>query len=89
MYDLATALVEYRDAEDFPVLRDAMLSGYVEHRALAEEDLAMLPLFLLLRELALIGWLHERPEYAGDPDLQSVLRSALEHVADATAHLAG
>ena len=77
MYDLATALVEYRDAEDFAALRDAMLAGYREHRRLGDADLAMLPVFLLLRQLALIGWLHERPEYRGDPYLEDVLQWAL------------
>ncbi|MEQ8262749.1 phosphotransferase [Pseudohaliea sp.] len=62
-YDLASALIEAHADDDFPALREALLTGYREVRPLAPRDEAMLPVFLLLRGLALLGWVHERPEH--------------------------
>ncbi|MHA7817359.1 MAG: phosphotransferase enzyme family protein [Pseudohaliea sp.] len=65
-YDLASALIEAHADGDFPALREALLTGYREVRPLAPRDEAMLPVFLLLRGLALLGWVHERPEHGED-----------------------
>lgn len=65
MYDLASALIEYRDAPDYARLEAALLEGYQEHRPLETRDIEMLPVFLMIRGMALIGWFHQRPEYAG------------------------
>lgn len=65
-YDLASALIEEHDAADAYALQEALLAGYREHRAFSAEDEAMLPTFLLLRGMALIGWVHERPEHGED-----------------------
>ncbi len=65
MYELASALVEYVLAPDFDALRHALLDGYREHRPLADRDIALLPDFLLLRGMAIVGWFHQRPEHNG------------------------
>ena len=65
LYDLASALVEDRFAHDYEALRAALLRGYREHRQLSARDLEFLPLFMLVRGMAIIGWFHERPELAG------------------------
>jgi Ser/Thr protein kinase RdoA (MazF antagonist) len=65
MYDIASALFEYTLAPDFEALRAALLDGYREHRPLPMRDVEMLPVFLLIRGMAIIGWLHQRPEHAG------------------------
>jgi len=65
MYDIASALFEYTLAPDFDALRAALLDGYREHRPLPMRDVEMLPVFLLIRGMAIIGWLHQRPEHAG------------------------
>jgi Ser/Thr protein kinase RdoA (MazF antagonist) len=62
LYDLAVALVWYQDEARFPALRDAVVRGYRSVRPLADADLALLPMFLLIRDMAQIGWYHERPE---------------------------
>lgn len=64
-YDIASALIEYRSAADYPVLEAALLEGYRGRRPLADRDVDMLPVFLLIRGMALIGWFHQRPEHAG------------------------
>jgi Ser/Thr protein kinase RdoA (MazF antagonist) len=73
MYDVASALIEYCSDSDFEALLAAMLDGYLEHRPLAQNDIAMLPAFLLLRGMATLGWYHDRPEHTGSRDLH-VLR---------------
>ena len=65
MYEFASALIEYRFAPGFGAVRDALLEGYREHRPLAAQDADMLPAFLLIRGMAIMGWYHQRPEHAG------------------------
>ena len=62
LYDLAVALTHQQRRPDFTELRDALLAGYRSRRRLCVEDENRLPLFLLVRRLAVIGWLHQRPE---------------------------
>lgn len=64
LYDLAVALYEFQKHGDFPALRDACLAGYRRVRPLSAEEVAMLPVFLLVRGMAEIGWLADRPENA-------------------------
>jgi Ser/Thr protein kinase RdoA (MazF antagonist) len=78
MYDIASALIECRLAPDFAVLRKALLEGYLEHRPLAERDLEMLPAFLLIRGMAIIGWFHQRPEHAGSRFFEELKTWVLE-----------
>jgi Ser/Thr protein kinase RdoA (MazF antagonist) len=65
MYDIASALIECLFDHDFEEAQAALLQGYCECRSLAMQDLDMLPDFLLVRGMAIIGWFHQRPEYAG------------------------
>ena len=62
LYDLAVALSHHQTTIDFPALRTALIAGYAAHRAFPDEDSATLELFLLVRRLATIGWMHQRPE---------------------------
>jgi Ser/Thr protein kinase RdoA (MazF antagonist) len=68
-YDLAVALVSYQDHPEFPAFRDACIEGYRSVRAIAEQDLALLPMFLLVRDMVQIGWYHQRPELPRSPKL--------------------
>jgi Ser/Thr protein kinase RdoA (MazF antagonist) len=61
-YDLAVALVLYQDHPEFPAFRNSCIAGYRSVRAIAEQDIALLPMFLLIRDMAQIGWYHQRPE---------------------------
>jgi Ser/Thr protein kinase RdoA (MazF antagonist) len=61
-YDLAVALVAYHDHPDFGMFRDACIAGYRSVRTISDADLALLPMFLLIREMAQMGWYHQRPE---------------------------
>jgi Ser/Thr protein kinase RdoA (MazF antagonist) len=63
MYDIASALFAERSKPYFATLRASLLDGYREHRPLAGRDVRTLPLFLLIRGMAIIGWFHQRPEH--------------------------
>lgn len=78
MYDFASALLEYRFAPDFDALCKAMLEGYREHRSLAEQDVEMLSVFLLIRGMAIIGWFHQRPEHAGSDYFAEIKKIVFE-----------
>jgi Ser/Thr protein kinase RdoA (MazF antagonist) len=78
MYDVASALIDYCSDPDIEALRAAMLSGYLKHRPLAQRDLNMLSVFLLLRGMATLGWYHDRPEHTGSRDLRTLRDWILE-----------
>ena len=61
-YDLAVALLPYRTTGTFGNIQDAVLRGYRSRRPLAEAVTAMIPTFLLVRRLAIVGWMMHRPE---------------------------
>ena len=59
-YDIATALVEFRDDVRFSEFQDALLGGYKSTRPITEAALGLLPAFLLIRQLVTIGWTGSR-----------------------------
>ncbi|MCP5059719.1 MAG: phosphotransferase [bacterium] len=74
-YDLAVVLFDYVTTPDFEPIRDALIAGYRSQRAISDEDLALLPMFVLLRMLASLGWLNDRPEV----ELYKLLPVLIEH----------
>ncbi len=78
LYDIATALIMDRLAPDFDAIRSALLEGYREHRTLTEQEVDLLSVFLLVRGMAIIGWLHQRPDQAGFGHYQKVKRIVFE-----------
>ena len=67
-YDFAVALYRHQDDADYPAIRDALIEGYQQVRPVADDTVAMIPLFLLIRSLASIGWTAARPELEGNAD---------------------
>ncbi|MCP3984443.1 MAG: phosphotransferase [bacterium] len=61
-YDMAAVLFDYATHEDYEPIRDALIAGYRSKRSISDEDLALLPMFVLIRMMASLGWLNERPE---------------------------
>ncbi|MBX3706769.1 MAG: phosphotransferase [Pseudomonadales bacterium] len=61
-YDLAVALRHYQGEPSFGYLRDALLRGYRRRRPLTDAVAAQIPTFILVRRLASVGWLMQRPE---------------------------
>ena len=64
LYDLAAALIGYQDRADFARIQQDCIAGYRSVRALPDAELALLPMFLLMRGMAYLGWCHQRPELA-------------------------
>jgi len=62
IYDLAVALYFYQDRSDFEDLKDALIRGYRDQRSISDSDLALLPMFFLIRSMASMGWADARPE---------------------------
>lgn len=62
MYELAVGLFHYQDHPSFPEMVKAVFEGYREFRPLNAESTDLLPLFLLVRALASVGWVAARPE---------------------------
>jgi Ser/Thr protein kinase RdoA (MazF antagonist) len=66
LYDMAIAL----NGCSTPVLgasEAAFLDGYRSARTIGDDDLALLPMFRLVREMALLGWKGQRPEVEWAP----------------------
>lgn len=61
-YDIAVALSLYQDHPDFTLFQDACIAGYHAVRPIPDTDRALLPMFLLIRDMASLGWYHQRPE---------------------------
>lgn len=62
MYELAVGLFHYQDHPRFTEMVKAVFEGYREFRPLNVDSAALLPLFLLVRALASVGWVAARPE---------------------------
>ncbi len=76
LYDFAVALLAHSDRSDFPVICEAFLSGYLSERPMRDEDLALLDTFLLVRNLATIGWASARPELGASEYLACLIDKA-------------
>ena len=61
-YDFSNALFSYRKHREFPVMQKALFKGYRQHRCLSDQAISYVPLFLVIRALACIGWYSDRPE---------------------------
>lgn len=77
-YDLATALYEYGDHDNFEVLTEAMVRGYRQERELSDEDLQLLPLFLYIRTLSTMDWIHYRPDLFHGEYMKELINHACE-----------
>lgn len=73
LFELATALYFEREAEDFDLMLASMVTGYRDIKPLSDEQLAVLPLFFLLRSFTYLGWVHERPGSETAAELTSML----------------
>ena len=62
LFELATVLYAQLDEPDHAEVRAALVAGYRSLRSLGGEDYARLPLFLLLRSLTYLSWVHTRHE---------------------------
>jgi Ser/Thr protein kinase RdoA (MazF antagonist) len=74
LYDIAVGLFHQRRSPHFAAIQQAFVRGYRSLRDLSDDDVARIPMFLLVRALAQIGWLGQRPEI----DVTHYIRGAIE-----------
>jgi len=73
LFELVTSLYFIMDEPYFDQAREALIYGYRSRRPLADEELALLPLFFLARSFTYVGWVHTRPETETARQLTPVL----------------
>ncbi len=61
-YDIAVALYHSQATSNVAAVERAFVDGYRAKRAISDEALALVPMFQLIRGVAIIGWKHLRPE---------------------------
>lgn len=82
-YEFAVALHGYQEHRAFADFLAALTRGYRTIRPFADDVLAQVPLFLLVRSLASIGWTAARPEHERG-GRTATLMALVERTADAT-----
>jgi Ser/Thr protein kinase RdoA (MazF antagonist) len=60
LFELATSLYFITGDSIYPTARDALIRGYRSERALPDDALERLPLFLAARGTTYLGWVHTR-----------------------------
>lgn len=62
IFELATALYFCLEDARYPEMQAALIAGYQSVRSLSESDIAQLPLFLTMRGMTYLGWVHTRSD---------------------------
>ena len=75
MYDLGTVRYRGKALVDEESWLELFLSGYAEHRQFPVGELELLPVFLAVRALAMVGWLHTHGAY-GEKWRQAIVDDA-------------
>jgi Ser/Thr protein kinase RdoA (MazF antagonist) len=75
LFEIATSLYFIRRDSIYEQARDAVIEGYRQHRALSDEHLALLPMFLAARGTTYLGWVHTR---AGEPAATEMVPALIE-----------
>ena len=79
LYDIAVVLLDYATSPNYELIREALIVGYRSKRPISDEDLALLPMFLVVRMLASLGWVDERPEVRFNESLPALIEVACSH----------
>ncbi|MEP1766308.1 MAG: phosphotransferase [Sulfitobacter sp.] len=62
IFDLATTMIKNMHEQDYPQLREALITGYRSQRSI---DIGLLDFFILLRALTYVGWIIPRMDEDG------------------------
>ncbi len=82
LFEIATSLYFIRRESHYEAARDALIAGYRRHRALSEEHLRLLPMFLAARGTTYLGWVHTRKGEATARELTPQLVELAEAAAE-------
>ncbi len=72
-YELAVALFRYQQHPHVDVIHDALIRGYRSARALDDHTVDLIPMFMLIRAMVSLGWIHERPELDHDEAIPNLV----------------
>ena len=75
-YELAVALFHFQGRPDFGQIYHQLVAGYQQVRSLDQNQLDQIPIFLLIRALAAMGWCHHRREVDHSEYLASLIQQA-------------
>ena len=76
-FELAVALVQYAEHRAYDALEHALATGYRSVRPLSDEALGQVRTLILVRLLALVGWVQARPELEHHASLRALIDCAL------------
>ncbi|WP_424941091.1 phosphotransferase enzyme family protein [Aliiroseovarius sp. S253] len=76
LYDLAVMMTQNVDEPAYEAIKAAALAGYREHRTLSQEAEDLLPMFLMMRRFASMGWAVPRYDPTG-PEVASYTQKAV------------
>jgi Ser/Thr protein kinase RdoA (MazF antagonist) len=82
LFEIATSLYFIRRDRHYETARDALIAGYRRHRALSDEHLRLLPMFLAARGTTYLGWVHTRKGEATAREMLPQLVELAEAAAD-------
>jgi len=75
LFEIATSLYFIRRDSIYAQARDAVIEGYRQMRALPDDHLDLLPMFLAARGTTYLGWVHTR---AGEPAAAEMVPALIE-----------
>lgn len=77
LYDLGTLMIQNRSEPGYDCLLAAVVAGYRTVRPLPDRDVALVPMFVMLRAFASMGWVMPRLR-DGDPQIRAYSERALD-----------
>ena len=78
LYELAVAISYYQDDPHYATIRAAIIEGYLTERPLSQSDIDLLPVFVLIRSMASLGWIEQRPELDSSHKVPILIRRACQ-----------
>ncbi|WP_432448704.1 phosphotransferase enzyme family protein [Aliiroseovarius marinus] len=81
LYDLAVMMTQNVDEPAYEAIKTAALAGYQDHRALSQEAEHLLPMFLMMRRFASMGWAVPRYDPTG-PEVANYTQKAVTAARD-------
>ncbi|USD67300.1 aminotransferase class III-fold pyridoxal phosphate-dependent enzyme [Vibrio sp. SCSIO 43136] len=82
LFDIATAVFPYLGEDHFEQVLDAILVGYMEVRPMDDNHLDKLPLFLFIRSVTYLGWMHTRRDSSTAKEMTGMVIEAATALAE-------
>ncbi len=77
-YELAVAISYYQDNPNYETISEAIIAGYLTERPMSQADIELLPVFVLVRSMASLGWIEQRPELDSSHKLPTLIKRSCE-----------